>query len=105
MLHDIFVAPRQEENVDELENVEVIPEYKDIKNLTKLLEDNEKDLYPGCIEFMRLSFLLKLFQLKLLVDKSISTSQCFLIYFERLFHVGMRAYLNHTMSQKNCHDV
>ena len=58
------MAPRQEENVDKLENVEVIPEYEDIKNLTKLLKDNEKDLWPSCTEFTRLSFLLRLFQLK-----------------------------------------
>jgi len=44
ILDDIFVSPRQEENADELENAEIIPEYEDIKNLTKLLEDNEKDL-------------------------------------------------------------
>jgi len=28
------------------------------------LENNEKDLWPGCTEFTRLSFLLRLFQLK-----------------------------------------
>ena len=37
---------------------------KDIKNLTKLLEDNEKVLWPNYTEVTRLSFLLRLFQLK-----------------------------------------
>jgi len=36
----------------------------------------------------------------LLVDRPISTSKCFLICFERHFHVGMRAYQNRTMRQK-----
>ena len=37
ILYDIFVASQQEENFDELENIEVIPEYEDIKNFTKII--------------------------------------------------------------------
>lgn len=62
MLHDIYIDPCVGE--DSNGNVNVEPNYWDLDGFLKLMKDAEHDLYTGCKQFTKLSFLLRLFQIK-----------------------------------------
>ena len=57
MLQDILAG-------DNMEDVQPFASPVGVDELQKLLEENEKDLYEGCKEFSRLSFLIRLYHLK-----------------------------------------
>ncbi|XP_020272145.1 uncharacterized protein LOC109847320 [Asparagus officinalis] len=54
------------EDAEGVENVDDVRDTDSFKSLMKLLEDDEKDLYAGCSEYSRLSFILQLMRIKTL---------------------------------------
>ncbi|XP_020262289.1 uncharacterized protein LOC109838245 [Asparagus officinalis] len=53
-------------DADDVQNTEDVRDRGAYRNLVKILEDNEKDLYDGCTEYSRLSFILELMRIKTL---------------------------------------
>ncbi|XP_020250999.1 uncharacterized protein LOC109828405 [Asparagus officinalis] len=53
-------------DADAVQNTEDVRDSGAYRNLVKILEDNEKDLYDGCTEYSRLSFILELMRIKTL---------------------------------------
>ncbi|XP_020257510.1 uncharacterized protein LOC109834036 isoform X2 [Asparagus officinalis] len=95
MLNDIFPRPREFEGDDNVEddigdkseddidveaeevgddgsaeNIDDMHSSAEIERILKLLEDSEKDLYEGCTEYSRFSFMLKLLHIKTLSGMS-----------------------------------
>ena len=64
MIHDACGRTTMEDNNTESENNEE-PNFH-AGNFYKLLEDDEKELYPGCKKVSKLSFVVKLLHLKCL---------------------------------------
>lgn len=62
MLQDLLIPG--EENNDSAKYVEEVIDYEDLDRIMKLVEANEQDLYEGCTEFSRLSFMVRLFHIQ-----------------------------------------
>ena len=56
--------------VASVENIDDMHSSAEIKRIMELLEDSEKDLYEGCTEYSRFSFMLKLLHIKTLSGMS-----------------------------------
>ena len=50
--------PVEDVHVEDVEDVEEVPEIGEIERLMQFVDDKKKDLYDGCLSFIRLSFLL-----------------------------------------------
>ncbi|XP_020245204.1 uncharacterized protein LOC109823334 [Asparagus officinalis] len=69
MLADMLTVPNIDqsdyaEDADESGNVGGVTDHEELEQLMKLIDDNENDLYEGCNEFTRLSFMLRLLRIK-----------------------------------------
>ena len=62
MLEDLMAGtiPMDNNMEDDNENIELPTNLADIEKIMKLLDENEKELYEGCTEFTRLSFVVRL---------------------------------------------
>ncbi|XP_020254060.1 uncharacterized protein LOC109831132 [Asparagus officinalis] len=52
------------EDADESGNAGGMTDHEELAQIIKLIDDNENDLYEGCTEFTRLSFILRLLRIK-----------------------------------------
>src|SRR3954471_554212 len=62
LLEDLMAGtiPMDNNMEDDNENIELPTNLADIEKIMKLLDENEKELYEGCSEFTRLSFIVRL---------------------------------------------
>ena len=83
MLEDIRVAPSTRDN-----RLEDDPFFDEVNCLNKLVEDNEKDLYEGCTEFTRLSFLIRLLHIQNLSGMTVTHFEMLLDLLRRVIPGG-----------------
>ncbi|XP_020254080.1 uncharacterized protein LOC109831152 [Asparagus officinalis] len=69
MLVDMLTVPNIDqsedaEDADESGNAGGVTDHEELAQIMKLIDDNENDLYEGCTEFTRLSFMMRLLRIK-----------------------------------------
>ncbi|XP_050233461.1 uncharacterized protein LOC126681949 [Mercurialis annua] len=65
MLHDMYKGQTSKRTIDDIgENYSSEEPNEEEKKFFRLLEDAETDLYPGCDNFSKLSFITRLFEIK-----------------------------------------
>lgn len=106
MLHDRFGMQHEFDNFERVPPVgEAEKPCEEAEKFYKLMEDAEKELYPGCQKFSKLSFIIRLLQIKCLGGWSDSSFTLILNLLKESFPEGVQLPKNYYETTKILKDL